>query len=113
MKTNSNPISVLGKYCLKVFNIIESLSISEEKTNNFLSTVEKNYLQNPYHNAIHASDILISALYLINSSFLSANLSDIEILVIIISHLCHDICHPGFNNRFLITFQDKLALDCN
>ena len=40
-------------------------------------------------------------------------LSDLEILSIIISHLAHDVGHPGYTNRFLVNFRDQLAIKCN
>lgn len=112
-KTGLKPLSTLGKYCLKLYNLNEAFNFVEQKVDKFLSKLEKSYKKNPYHNAVHGADILASSLYLINNSFLSTCLSDIDILAVIISHLAHDVGHPGFTNRFLVTFQDRLALQCN
>lgn len=113
MKTGLKPLSTLGKYCLKLYNITDAFSLVESKVDKFLSKLEKSYKQNPYHNAVHAADILASALYIINNSYLSTSLSDLDMLSVIISHLAHDVGHPGFTNRFLVNFQDRLALQCN
>ncbi|OMJ89005.1 hypothetical protein SteCoe_8920 [Stentor coeruleus] len=112
-KTGLKPLSTLGKYCLKLYNLIETFNFLECKVDKFLTKLEKSYKQNPYHNAVHGADILTSSLFFINNSFLSACLSEIDILAVIISHLAHDVGHPGFTNRFLVTFQDRLALQYN
>ena len=62
---------------------------------------------------MHGADILTSALYLISNSELCNKLSDLEIFIVIISHLGHDVGHPGYTNRFLINIQDPLAIRCN
>ncbi|OMJ88637.1 hypothetical protein SteCoe_9422 [Stentor coeruleus] len=112
-KTGLKPLSTIGKYCFKLYNITDAFSLVESKIDKFLSKLEKSYKSNPYHNAVHAADILASALYIINNSFLSSCLSDLDMLSVIISHLSHDVGHPGFTNRFLVNFQDRLALQCN
>ena len=106
-------IILIGSYCLKVYNVVESFQISEEKIKNFFTKLEKNYKRNPYHNSTHSVDVLNSYLYILNNSFISKSLTDLDMLSCIISALAHDVGHPGFTNRFLINFQDKLALQCN
>ena len=46
-KTNQKPISVLGFYCLKIYNFIEHFSIAEEKITNFFEKLENCYKPNP------------------------------------------------------------------
>ena len=104
---------LIGSYCLKIYNVVESFKIPEEKINNFLMKLEKNYKRNPYHNSTHSVDVLNSYLFILNTSFISKSLTDIDMLVSIIAALAHDVGHPGFTNRFLINFQDKMALQCN
>ena len=111
-KTNQKPISVLGFYCLKIYNFIEHFSIAEEKITNFFEKLENCYKPNPYHNAVHGADILFSSLYIINNSLIGNNLADIEAFSMIIANLAHDVGHPGFTNRFLINLRDQLAIQC-
>lgn len=112
-KTDSLPITVLGRYCMKLYNLTEVYQIPEIKLTFFFNEIQKQYKFNPYHNAIHAADVLSSGLYLINNSEIVNSLSNLEILSVIISHLAHDVGHPGLNNRFLINFSDPLAIQCN
>lgn len=111
-KSGFMPITIVGRYCMKLFNLNENLGIADLKLVFFLSEIQKQYKNNPYHNAVHAADVLVSGLYLLKNSDLFANLLDIEMLTVIISHLTHDIAHPGLNNRFLINFGDDLAIEC-
>ena len=58
--------------------------------------IEKAYNpQNPYHNSIHAADVTQSlGCLLINDEF-SSQLSDMELLSMIIAAAVHDVGHPG------------------
>lgn len=112
-RTTNSPITAAGKYVMNLYNLYEAFNIDEKTASNFFLRLEKNYKPNPYHNAMHATDILASGLYIISNSFMSSSLSELEILIVIVSHLAHDVGHPGFTNRFLINFQDKLAMQCN
>lgn len=60
----------------------------------FLSNINTLYRENPYHNAMHASDVTNSVGF-----FLVNGMSDIfthfEISCLIISALAHDLGHPG------------------
>jgi 3'5'-cyclic nucleotide phosphodiesterase len=111
-RTNKSPLAALGKYCIKYYNLNESFDIAEDKISNFFLALEKNYKPNPYHNSMHAADVLASGLYIITNSFLASTLSDIEALIVILSHLGHDVGHPGYTNRFLVNFRDKIAMEC-
>ncbi|OMJ90787.1 hypothetical protein SteCoe_6766 [Stentor coeruleus] len=112
-KTNKSPISVIGKYSFKLYNLIDAFSIPELKINFFLNDLQSNYKENPYHNAIHAADVLASGLFIISNSIITAHLSDLDIMIVILAHLGHDVGHPGLTNRFLVNFQDPLAIRYN
>ena len=112
-KTLNQPILFLGKYAFDMFNLLKTFLIPEDKLCNFLHQLQAKYKPNPYHNAVHAADILGSGLYIINSSFIQSNLTDLEMVSVILAHLAHDVGHPGYTNRFLINFQDDLAFQCN
>eukprot|EP00916_Digyalum_oweni_P003420 GHVL01006174.1.p1 GENE.GHVL01006174.1~~GHVL01006174.1.p1 ORF type:complete len:423 (-),score=23.44 GHVL01006174.1:89-1357(-) len=58
--------------------------------------------KNPYHNVLHGLEVsqfmmcLLQELLIIDSSALS----DIDCLIVLISSLCHDVCHDGMTNSF-------------
>ena len=111
--SNGNALSVIGRHCFKIYGIFDTFYILENKAESFFEKLQKKYLPNPYHNSCHAADILVSTLFIMHNSIIFNSLTEIELLSIIISHLAHDVGHPGFNNRFLINMQDKLSIQCN
>ena len=112
-KTENNGMTFLGRYCLKLYNLTEVFNIPDIKAGYFFNELQHNYKSNPYHNSIHGTDVLISSLYIISNSEISSHLSSLEMLLVIISHMAHDVGHPGHTNRYLINTQDPLAIKCN
>ena len=49
---------------------------------------------------------------LLNSSVIN-ELSDLDTLSVVIACLCHDVGHPGVNNRFLINNREEIAITYN
>ena len=113
LKTERNALTLIGGYCLKLYNLIDVYSIASLKAGYFFNGLQNNYKNNPYHNAVHGADVLVSGLFLISNSEISTHLSSLEMLIVIISHIGHDVSHPGVTNRFLINTQHELALRCN
>ncbi|CAG9321759.1 unnamed protein product [Blepharisma stoltei] len=76
----------------------------------FFETLEGLYKSNPFHNSSHAADMLASSIYFINKSILSEYFVEFDILASIVACLGHDVGHPAFSNRFLVTNKDDLAI---
>ncbi|KAJ3029359.1 UNVERIFIED_CONTAM: cAMP-specific 3',5'-cyclic phosphodiesterase 4B [Siphonaria sp. JEL0065] len=72
--------------------------------------MEKEYRPLPYHNCIHASDVLQSFYYLAFHSQWGSKFSNIEKLAGIIAAVGHDIDHPGVSNQFLVKARDPIAI---
>lgn len=61
------------------FNLLDSLIIDRQLLTNYLVTLESGYSTDaPYHNAMHACDVVISMGFLIRRSVLVDALSDVE-----------------------------------
>lgn len=41
---------------------------------------------------------------------LMARLGDLEVLILLVSCICHDLDHPGYNNIYQINARTELAL---
>lgn len=67
-----------------------------------MQAVESRYQANPYHNSMHAADVLQSAMVMLETDNIRDVLTDMELLCIIISCCIHDVGHPGVNNDFLV-----------
>jgi len=91
--------------------------MSSVKVQELLHAVELQYKQNPYHNQIHAADVLLAAWYLwsglTNCSGMQHHYTEIDLLVMLFAAAVHDIGHPGLNNEFLTKTRHSLALRYN
>lgn len=43
---------------------------------------------------------------------LLSRLGDLECLILLVSCICHDLDHPGYNNIYQINARTELALRC-
>ena len=91
--------------CFQKFNLDERLVL------NFISVVEAGYHPNPYHNSMHAADVLHITHYIMSKGGLisTCKLSDEDVLAALFAACIHDYNHPGINNNFHIRAQTYLA----
>lgn len=79
-----------------------------------IATVELNYRPNPYHNAIHAADVLHGVYVLVNSCpGLLSHMTLIEKRAIAFAAAVHDVRHPGRTESFLRQTFDGTYLHYN
>lgn len=57
------------------------------------------YNNNPYHNNIHAADVVQSMVALLATSDFTTQLMPLEILAVIMACAVHDVGHPGMRSR--------------
>lgn len=78
----------------------------------FLEEVRRGYRDNPYHSFIHAFDVTQTLFTLLTTfgAVATLQLTTLETVAIMIASVCHDIEHPGVNNKFLVANNHKLAL---
>eukprot|EP00927_Polykrikos_kofoidii_P087099 TRINITY_DN9953_c1_g2_i1.p1 TRINITY_DN9953_c1_g2~~TRINITY_DN9953_c1_g2_i1.p1 ORF type:complete len:715 (-),score=115.04 TRINITY_DN9953_c1_g2_i1:53-1945(-) len=67
----------------------------------------------PYHNWYHAVDVTHCVFRLLNLCATERFLSSNERFALVVSAVCHDIGHPGFNNPFLVETSQELAMRYN
>ena len=79
----------------------------------FLDLCEKLYVDNPYHNKIHATDVMQFNMILLSSSYIKYHFQDYELLAAFMSAVAHDIGHIGKNNDFLVKSKHNLAKKFN
>ena len=95
--------------------LIDKFGITPKAIAQFLRKVEKDYPtrdMNPYHNSIHASDVIQSTHALIQmggADFFRAY-TGLEVFTILMAAALHDIHHPGTNNNYQVNKQTELAL---
>lgn len=111
--TGGHPLTCAGFRVLEHHNLLERLDFPHNKVLKYLQAVEAGYNSNPYHNNIHATDVLLGTNYLICASGIIKHLSDNEFFAVLFAALIHDLGHPGVNNAFLINTGHDLAVTHN
>jgi hypothetical protein len=98
--------------CFSSFGLEERFAIEPKPFRAFVETVfdAMTAVKNPYHSYEHAVDVFQATFVLLGRMDGSSLLSDVEILGLLISSLCHDLYHPGTNNRFQQLTNSELAL---
>eukprot|EP00943_MAST-04B_sp_MAST-4B-sp1_P007753 g7753.t1 len=112
--SNGHP---LQSVCFTVFVqndiISEPFNIEANILMKYMAKIETLYKNNPYHNAIHAADVLYGTHYIVNVLGRGNTFSDMEKLAIFFSAAVHDVGHLGVSNTFLIRSRNKLAITYN
>jgi len=97
------------------FSLQSDFDVSGEKMVSFLHAIEEGYMDSPYHNSRHAADVTQGMYYLISFGGLNdiMKCTKMEIMAILLATACHDVGHPGVNNKFLCATHDKTAIQFN
>lgn len=89
----------------------------ENKVVEFATALQSAYKKNPYHNRMHAADVMASAYYLVNRILEQPNMNsffnDLDVMCIFVAAAIHDVAHPGVSNDFLVKTRDALAIRYN
>lgn len=101
------PLALLAGAALQTL----PLHLSQMKTHCFLQGLESRYHSaNPYHNSIHAADVLNSMIYFMGLQHAPLiNLQPIEKLAALIAAAAHDVGHDGRTNRFHMVAETPLS----
>eukprot|EP00483_Globobulimina_turgida_P009793 UN09812 len=81
--------------------------MNKNKLLSFVCLIEKGYLNIPYHCSLHATDVMINTFHFLIKSELIMN--DFDKIMLLITALCHDYKHPGFQAAFLINSKHEIA----
>jgi hypothetical protein len=106
-------LPAIGNYVFMMYDLFDTLNYKNFET--FLTRVRLGYNANPYHNDIHAADVLQTCAHVCSVGNLMENieLSKLEMASVLVSALVHDIGHPGLNNMYQMNKITKLALRYN
>jgi hypothetical protein len=107
------PHNVFVFVCVNVlyrYTFPQAFEISTRKLIKFLLTIQSLYRDNnPYHNSIHAADVLQTTHIYLTTNNVHSNFNDLEIFALLFSALVHDVGHVGVNNQFLSKIEHPLA----
>ena len=94
------------------YGLMHRLNLNEKILINWLSMIEAGYHPNPYHNSMHAADVLHVSHYVLREGHLidKIKISDEDIFCTLVSAAIHDYNHPGINNAFHLKTQNYLSV---
>lgn len=97
------------------YNFVNSsLRIPMATLCNYLRTMQDDYrVENPFHNAIHAADVLQSLNVLLQIFPDWKYIPQEELFAVLLGAAVHDVAHPGRNNAFQTKSRTDLALIYN
>jgi 3',5'-cyclic-nucleotide phosphodiesterase len=92
-------------------NMMRKFKIDEKIMLNWISCVEAGYHGNPYHNSMHAADVLHITHFILSKGGLikKCHLTDEDVFAALFAATIHDYDHPGINNSFHVKTQTYLA----
>uniref|UniRef100_A0A7N8YK87 Phosphodiesterase n=1 Tax=Mastacembelus armatus TaxID=205130 RepID=A0A7N8YK87_9TELE len=91
-------------------SLVQNFQMKYTSLCQWILSVKKNYRKNvAYHNWRHAFNTAQCMFALLKSGRLQNNLSDLEILALMIATLCHDLDHRGVNNSYIQRSDHPLA----
>jgi len=103
------------------YAFVDDFKFPPDKLCNYLRAIQKGYHpDNPYHNAIHAADVVQSLHTLIQMALSKANNGSsshvistcpkIQLFAILLAAVVHDVDHPGKNNAYQTKVKSELAI---
>mmetsp|Transcript_150637 Transcript_150637/g.419914 ORF Transcript_150637/g.419914 Transcript_150637/m.419914 type:complete len:519 (+) Transcript_150637:179-1735(+) len=79
----------------------------------FMDKINRMYENNPYHNALHASDVVMTIEWFFQSPLMQSRTSPLDHLLCIVAGAVHDVGHPGTNNLFQSKTMSPMAIRYN
>uniref|UniRef100_A0A0G4HX23 Phosphodiesterase n=1 Tax=Chromera velia CCMP2878 TaxID=1169474 RepID=A0A0G4HX23_9ALVE len=109
-------LAFAGMHCAAVEDLLKVFEIPSQVLCDFFMALSKGYVStNPYHNSVHAADVVQS--FHVLRKWASAKHPQIfgaqETLAGLMAAAVHDFEHPGFNNTLLIQIQHPIAVRYN
>lgn len=112
-ESQSHALLRLGTHFFQGHDLYTVLGVDQTAFANFLGDVEAGYLPVPYHNSIHAADVLQSVNHFIISTSMDAKFPVVDKFCLLVAAAGHDLGHPGTNNLFQVMAQTPFAVFYN
>ena len=79
----------------------------------YLKDIQSGYNDNPYHNRLHAADVVQTCGHFLSRPIMKLGLKPLDKLTLLLAAAIHDYAHPGVSNGYLVTTQDPIATGHN
>lgn len=107
------PLLVIGHYILVQTGVDKVLNLDMDAVHNWLRAIETSYLDNPYHNHVHAADVMCSMYYWFTSKLFKENMTSLDVICALMAAAAHDVGHDGVSNKFHNITHSRLAIQYN
>ncbi|KAK8891171.1 hypothetical protein M9Y10_028377 [Tritrichomonas musculus] len=97
-------------YIFNRFKICDEFDINNEMLFKFVFELWKTYNDVPYHNWTHACDVLQYTAYELHIGELENVFTRLEIFALLVSAICHDANHNGYNNIYNVKSETPLGI---
>ncbi|EQC38534.1 hypothetical protein SDRG_04240 [Saprolegnia diclina VS20] len=107
------PSDQLRHLCVEAFReigLFETFSVPAEVGLAFVTRVQEEYLDNPYHSWWHGVDVFQRCFALLSRTSLLSLLQPMHVFALLLSALTHDVGHPGTDNGFEAATLSPLAV---
>ncbi|KAG2490637.1 hypothetical protein HYH03_011028 [Edaphochlamys debaryana] len=112
--TQGHALSSLGFFLMQRAGLVKRFRLKPMVLARLLRAVEAGYLDNPYHGATHAADVLQTLHVIIHATQLHVHYLDpLGLLAAYYAAIVHDYAHPGLTSDFLVATSDPLAIRYN
>jgi len=115
--TGSGTLSAVAFAAFQKFGLFRKLRLDEQKFLRFVTAVQEAYNdQNPYHNSLHAADVVQGAAALLklpSSAEVCHYINPLEVLGCLLAAIVHDMGHKGLNNSYEVATSGEIALMYN
>jgi len=113
MQWSDEEILLLLQFMFIDLDLIDKFNIDMTTLRSFLFQVYKNYNEVPFHNFRHCFCVAQMMYAMAIKADLVKRIGSLEVLILIVSCICHDLDHPGYNNIYQINARTELALRYN
>ena len=105
------PICIYQWHFLSMIDL--DLPIDDKKLITFIRLIQDGYEDNPYHNRIHAADVVQTLHSLLQMAGDQFAFDKEDVFLLLISAVVHDVKHPERNNAFQVNSFSDIALEYN
>jgi len=112
--TNGSGLVVGAFKLFEEYGLIDKFRLSEHRLLVYLRSIQDGYsTTTPYHNCIHALDVLLNTNYFIRQDRIADLITPLDQMACLIASTIHDHKHPGVNNNFLMATKHEHAITYN
>lgn len=115
--TGGHALSSLWQFILEAEGVVTRLDMDRGKIRAFGQAAEGLYRDTPYHNSVHAAQVLLAMYHLLHGCAIREAIGDIPSDLVLLSAytacVVHDLDHPGVTNSLLVSTGDSRALRYN